>query len=274
MGDIRERAREILSVVPPLGQQINSVGPTASLFTQLTGVSQDTLTKNLAQGGIMTTCNAFTGWFGNQLGSKLYLGRFDLDTYLPKNGKGDAWIKSTPDTRPKYGDICRYAKFHVGVSLDFEGDIWNHVDSGQGGKSVGYDVIKRKRDDTAYTHAKLLGWVDIEVYFEGVAGSASAQQGNPVPDWLLGWWNVNWRGQSFYYYFGRNHDCQWTLTPPRDTSRPALVANDAGTVAVDVPNALTIRWATTGSVEKFARQSNAPMKGTWNDKEPLTASKI
>jgi hypothetical protein len=276
MGDIRERAREILSVVPPFGQQVNSVGPTATLFTQLTGVTQATLQANWDTGGIMTTCNAFTGWFGNQLGSKLYLGRFDLDTYLPKNGKGDAWVKSTPDTRPKFGDICRYSKFHVGVSLDFEGEIWTHVDSGQGGKKMGFDVIKRIRDKEAYSHTKLLGWVDIEAYFEGVGGSATAQQGNPVPDWLLGWWNVSWRGQHFYYYFGRNHDCHWTLSAPLDTTRPSLVSNDSGTVAVDVPNALTIKWATTGSVEKFNKQSigSGPMKGTWNDKEPLTATKM
>ena len=34
---MRERAKEILSAVPPLGQQINSDGPTAALFTKLTG---------------------------------------------------------------------------------------------------------------------------------------------------------------------------------------------------------------------------------------------
>ena len=33
--DIRERAKEILKVVPPLGQQINSTGSTAALFTKL-----------------------------------------------------------------------------------------------------------------------------------------------------------------------------------------------------------------------------------------------
>jgi len=276
MSDIRERAREILSVVPPLGQQINSVGPTASLFTQLTGVDQATLQKNWASGGIMTTCNCFTGWYGNQLGSKLILGRFDLDTYLPKNGKGDAWIKSTPDTRPKYGDICRYAKFHVGISLDFEGDIWNHVDSGQGGKNTGYDIIKRKRDTEAYSHTKLLGWVDIDILFNGSSASANpAQPSNPVPDWLLGWWNVNWRGQAFYYYFDRNLECSWTLTPPLDTTRPSLVVNDKGKVALDVPNAVTIKWGATGSIEKFNKLANSmPMRGTWNDKEPLAATKM
>src|SRR5262245_15310311 len=136
---IRERARQILDAeVPPLGQQITSVGPTADKFVKLTGISQATLEANWATGGKMTTCNGFTGWYSRALGSNIYLGRFDLDTYLPKMGKGEAWIKSTPDNRPKYGDICRYAHFHVGVSLDFDGDIWNHADSGQGGRSTGF----------------------------------------------------------------------------------------------------------------------------------------
>lgn len=280
---IRDRARDILSVVPPIGQQINSVGSTAQLFTQLTGTSQATLEQNWAGGGKMTTCNGFTGWFGNQLGSKLYLGRFDLDTYLPKQGKGDAWIKSTPDNRPKYGDICRFAKFHVGVSLDFEGDIWTHADSGQGGRTAGFDIIKRIRDKEPYSYQKLLGWVDIEIYFGESSGTGAAtgttatpdQPANPVPDWLHGWWDVRWRGQSFYYYFDRSREVGWTQIAPLDRSRPAMFYNDKGKLAIGVPNALSIVWNKTGSVEKFENPLNTPkMAGTWNDKEPLAATKM
>lgn len=278
---IRDRAREILSVVPPIGQQINSVGSTAQLFTQLTGTSQATLEQNWAGGGKMTTCNGFTGWFGNQLGSKLYLGRFDLDTYLPKNGKGDAWIKSTPDNRPKYGDICRFSKFHVGVSLEFEGDIWTHADSGQGGRTAGFDIIKRIRDKEPYTSQKLLGWVDIEIYFGESSGASTGtettpdQPANPVPDWLQGWWDVRWRGQSFYYYFDRSREVTWTQIAPLDRSRPSLVYNDKGKLAIGVPNALSIVWSKTGSIEKFENPLNTPnMKGMWNDKEPLAATKM
>jgi hypothetical protein len=43
MSSIRDRAREILSAVPPLGQQFNSDGPTAPLFTKMTGLTHENL---------------------------------------------------------------------------------------------------------------------------------------------------------------------------------------------------------------------------------------
>ncbi|MBI4907432.1 MAG: hypothetical protein HY820_27650 [Acidobacteria bacterium] len=273
---IRDKARQILSIIPPIGQQINSTGPTAGLFNQVTNMTQATLQANWDTGGIMTSCNGFTGWYSNQLGSPFSMGRFDLDTYLPKKGKGNAWIKSTPDKRPKYGDICRFAKFHVNVSLDFEGDVWTHADGGQGGKRTGYDIVKRIRDTTSYDPAKLIGWVDIELFFGEASEPASTEaKVSPVPDWLQGWWNVKWRGQAFYYYFDRQYKAQWTQQLPRDTTRPPLMSRDTGNVAIDSPSEFSIKWGATGSVEKFSKAPGPnPMRGTWNDKEPLTASKM
>lgn len=270
---IRDKAREILNEVPPLGQQINSVGPTAAKFTRLTGgVTHATLKANWDSGGIMTTCNAFTGWYAGQLGSKSYLGRFDLDTYLPKIGKSDAWIKSTADNRPKFGDICRHASFHVGVSLDFDGDVWNRCDSGQGGKGVGYDVIKRIRGTGPYDPKKLVGWVDIEIYFG--EGSSPSQTTNPVPEWLPGWWYVSWRNQPYYYYFDRSNKVKWTQVKPKDPNQPVTAANDTGAVTVENPTAISIRWGNTGSIEKLSLLGGGRMSGTWNGKEPLSASRI
>lgn len=48
---IRDTARQILNVVPPIGQAIASVGPTASLFTKLTGLTQSQLLQDWAGGG-------------------------------------------------------------------------------------------------------------------------------------------------------------------------------------------------------------------------------
>lgn len=276
---IRDKARQILSIIPPIGQQINSTGPTAQLFTQVTNMTQATLQSNWDSGGIMTSCNGFTGWYSTQLGSPFSLGRFDLDSYLPKKGKGDAWIKSGPGKRPKYGDICRYAKFHVGVSLDFEGDIWTHADGGQGGKRTGYDIVKRIRDTTAFDPSKLAGWVDIEIFFGETSTDAAAasteDKVSPVPEWLLGWWNVQWRGQAFYYYFDRGYKAQWTKQLPLDTSRPPLLSSDSGVVGIDSPNDFNIKWNATGSVEKFSKSVGPlPMRGMWNDKEPLSATRM
>lgn len=46
------------------------------------------------------------------------------------------------------------------------------------------------------------------------------QPANPVPDWLQGWWDVRWRGQSFYYYFDRSREVTWTQIAPLDRCPP------------------------------------------------------
>ena len=62
---------------------------------------------------------------------------------------------------------------------------------------------------------------------------------------------------------------------PRDTTRPALAFNDTGKVSVESPSDFSIVWGKTGSIEKFARPLGSPqMRGSWNSKEPLAASKM
>jgi hypothetical protein len=267
---IRERAKDLLKDVPPLGQQINSDGATAALFTKLTGgVTHARLVKNWEGGGIMTTCNEFVGWFGRALGSKDYLGRFDIEKYLAHIGKSNAWVPSTNGARPKYGDIFRPKSFHMGISLDFDGDTWNTVESGQGGPKAGRDIIKRKQ--TTYDGSTLQGWVDLELYF------GSAAQSGPVPEWLPGWWQVTWRGQTYYYYFDRNRQAKWTQNLQQSASQPPVAANDTGNFAIDANGTITIRWGASGSVENFSRvlvTPNEQMRGTWNGTEPLTAVKM
>ena len=113
------------------------------------------------------------------------LGRFDIDTYLAKIGKGHAWVPAADGVWPQYGDIFRPKSFHMGISLDYDGDLWNTAESGQGGPKAGCDIIKRKQ--RPYDGSKLKGWVDLELYFNSPA------QVGPVPAWLVGWWKVIWR---------------------------------------------------------------------------------
>jgi hypothetical protein len=67
---------------------------------------------------------------------------------------------------------------------------------------------------------------------------------------------------------------------PRDTLLPPLLAvEDTGNFAIGFPIAVTNRWATTGSVEKFSGpqakdQQPTTLQGTWNGTEPLTAMKM
>jgi hypothetical protein len=272
--DIRERAKQILSEVPPLGQQINSVGPTANKFVKMTGTSQATLEANWKTGGIMTTCNAFVGWFGRELGSKNYLGRFDLEAMVKKWGKPHSWIPASSGAQPKYGDIFRSKKFHVGISLDFEGGMWNTAESGQGGSKIGYDIIKRKQ--TAWDANSLQGWVDIELLLGDSAQPSAQTNGIPIPEWLPGWWAVSWRQQTYYYFFERNLAVSWTLVQPSNPSQPPAGARDKGSVTIEPHNVVTIVWGATGSVEKLVKAPtvNEQMGGTWNGKEFLSAVKL
>jgi hypothetical protein len=166
LSDIRDKARGIIDAALPLPNTvITSDGPTAAKYNEMTGLSQDTLTANWATGGIMTGCNGFTGWYGTKMGSKKYLGGFDLKHLAAIAGKPDAWIVSTNDNRPQYGDILRHASFHVDVSLGFDGDILLRAAGGQGGKAVGHDIIKRVRGLAPYDPKKLVGWIDIDRFF-------------------------------------------------------------------------------------------------------------
>ena len=59
MSAIRDNARKILDAALPASMIITSNGPTASKYTEMTGLSHKTLTDNWATGGIMTREEAF-----------------------------------------------------------------------------------------------------------------------------------------------------------------------------------------------------------------------
>jgi hypothetical protein len=88
-----------------------------------------------------------------------------LNEIVRKAGKPESWIASTPDNRPQYGDILRHTAFHVDVALGFDGDILLRAAGGQGGKGVGHDIIKRVRGAASYDPRRLMGWIDIDIYF-------------------------------------------------------------------------------------------------------------
>ncbi|MGL4812695.1 MAG: hypothetical protein ACRCXM_13045, partial [Beijerinckiaceae bacterium] len=202
---IREQARAIIDAALPPGKIITSNGATASKYTEMTGLSQAALEKNWSGGGIMTGCNGFTGWYGQKLGSKKYMGVFDLQKLCKDAGKPGAWILSKSSNRPKYGDILRHASFHVDVALDFSGDILNRAAGGQGGKKMGCDVIRRVEGKSAYDSSKLVGWIDIEAYFGDAAAAVIA-----TPAWLTGWWEVRDATDTYYYYFSPGNSVQYT----------------------------------------------------------------
>jgi hypothetical protein len=273
MADIRALAKSVLSVVPERPGQITSLQPE---YQKYTGLSHATMKKNWDGGGIMTGCNAFTGWYARTLRGMVpdcnaptaYLGRFDLATYLPTIGMGHAWVKSSPTNWPYYGDICRHKSFHVGVSLDFIGEQWEHADAGQGGKGVGCDILKRTLSKTNYDWTKLEGWVDIEVYY------GTAPQLGAVPDWLQGWWNINWRGDNYYYFFNVDRRVKWTQQKPRDLISRPLSAEGTGNFTID-DKWVAIYWE-SGTVEVFQRSDSddAHMEGRYNNMEDISGDRM
>jgi hypothetical protein len=82
--------------------------------------------------------------------------------------------------------------------------------------------------------------------------------------------------QDYYYCFDQNWQVKWTQTQPTDKSQPPLLANDTGSVVLDLPSTLTIRWGKSGTVEKYNKpvDSDQQLQGKWNDTEPIRALKL
>ena len=118
MSAIRDKARTILDGALPSTTVITSNGPLGSKYTEMTGLSHKALTDNWATGGIMTGCNGFTGWYGRKMGSSTYLGVFDLQGVVKKAGRPGAWVPSTRENRPQYGDIAQEHAHRAQVRRD------------------------------------------------------------------------------------------------------------------------------------------------------------
>lgn len=270
MTPIRDRAKAILDDIEKK-TPIRSHDKTGYYQKYTGGLKHETMEANWKKGGIMTGCNAFVGWYAAQLGSQKYLGRFDLPSYLPSIGKSHAWVKSSKNNQPQYGDILLHAGLHVDVALGFDGKALVRMAAGQGGRSAGCDVLNKVRGKSDYNPANLQGWIDLDLYF----GPGAAV--NPLPDWLPGWWTVTWRGDRYFYFFDRDYNVQWTRNAPASIGQPPGAANDTGSVTMESAAAVTVRWGTTGSLERFVllpAVGSMQMKGTWNGSEPLLSVRM
>jgi hypothetical protein len=284
---IRDRARAYIDRHLPIGTEIRS-STQSQKFLELTGTKHQTMWDNWVGGGMMTACNGFVQQYALVgMGSKHNPGGFGLAKLAKDAGKPNAWIPSTKTARPKYGDIWEYSQsLHVGVVLDFatpdQDGFWWHADAGQGGPQRdkvtkkldpnSCDIIKRSMSKTRYDHTRLLGWIDIELYLGDFLDI-------PQPEWLIGWWKVNWRSQDYYYYFGRNRQATWTETAPLNYDVPPICfPTHNGKVDVDTKGGVVITWNDTGSVEKLSSTgiglNGLHMEGFWQDVERLYAVKL
>jgi hypothetical protein len=100
----------------------------------------------------------------------------------------------------------------------------------------------------------------------------------PVPQWLIGWWEVSWRSQTYYYYFANNHQATWTQIAPLNYEVPPIcfpIQN--GIVGVDIQGKVTITWNDTGSIETLTLSvgsTSLQMNGFWQNLEHLWAIKL
>ncbi len=217
-------------------------------FLKYTGQSHVGLLEAWASGSQLTTCNAFAGRCGNKMGfTKFALGQFEIATVLYNGGLGHAWIPAESGARPRYGDIFRSRHYHMGVSLDFDGEggnTWNTAEGGQGGKGAGCDKVKRKQ--ATWNPESLQGWVDV---------GALLAAGKPTPSWIGGWWEVRSTGRVHYYHFGSNGvvRCVSAGMAPRNRFAPPPKGAATGFYEIKRYSDVVIRWADSDEDETFQR---------------------
>jgi len=100
----------------------------------------------------------------------------------------------------------------------------------------------------------------------------------PIPEdaILAGWWEMNWRGTPYFYFFERGR-AWYTKSRPTSKGNPGL---RTGTGYYFEPRVASrsdflICWNETGAVEEFAISPNRQsLTGTWNGSEQITGHRL
>lgn len=288
---IREKALKILDRVPKgaIFRSSDGVGPgnptgKGNPYHTMTGLNHDDLLTNWRgpppYNG-KTGCNGFTGWYGGQLGSPVSFAGFPLREAVVGAGKAHAWIEPTATNEPQPGDVLKHAgKLHMDVAVGFDGKKLVRVAAGQGGpkrdakgkliEATSFDVLKRVTGDGPYNFRNLEGWVNIDLLFDASMKSMA------IPGWMLGWWRIEWMGDTYYYLFEPSSVVTWTRTKPikRDAKPVHIGGTGTGRITAD-GESVEITWKSENT--EFLTRTNptsAEMRGSWNAKEPILAWKM
>ena len=121
--------------------------------------------------------------------------------------------------------------------------------------------------------AQTTGFADtLAADFRALTNAAPAPRA-PLPDWILGWWRVTWRGDVYYYFFESSGIAGYTTARPGNTLQSIAWPQDTGGASAN-GDQISVRWNATGSVERFRRGNGSSMTGMWNDREQLLATRL
>lgn len=100
----------------------------------------------------------------------------------------------------------------------------------------------------------------------------------PIPEdaILAGWWEMNWRGTQYFYFFERGR-ASYTKNRPSSKANPGLRTGTGYYFEPHVASSsdFLICWTETGSVEEFAiSQDRQRLTGMWNGSEQITGQKL
>jgi hypothetical protein len=278
----RSEAMQLLNKNVPAGVEIQSERD-KKRFEELTYTSHKTLTDNWSNGGIMTACNGFVGWYAVQMG--IVTGKkddpkiaswFRLEESMRAIGKGHAWVSADGRSEPQEGDILHHYKdgtgLHVDVCMGFDkAHKLMRAAAGQG-KPPKYDVLKQVTGTAPYNYRNLLGWLDLEQFFWQPPYPGS----EPMGHWVFGWWKV-YDGNQYYYYFYRDGRVQYTEKPPATPFAPPKAPVNFGTYTYEPGRQIVIEWNPVDggpTIETFSAQTDLKaMNGTSNKYAPLYASR-
>lgn len=230
-------------------------------FQRMTGYTHYDLLKKWVNDRT-TTCNEFCSKCAVAMGytSKDGVGKFDIADWLTRYGLGHCWVPASTGAEPKYGDVFRmFAKSldqngvnlnHMGVSLYIDGKNWYTVESGQGGPTTGYDVIKRKRHD--WKPDALQGWVNMKALIDAE---------KPIPHWLGGWWEVEEGAyEVWYYYFGAPNKVYYSQEAPTSLYAPPNRPGTIGSFSMKGMFGVQISWNSADVDEELTAGIQDPKK--------------
>jgi hypothetical protein len=285
----RDDAMALIGSVLKPGVEIRSKRD-SDLFKKYTGTSHETLVENWKGGGIMSACNGFVSWYAGRMGVSITdadhkkASWFTLEAALRAIGKGHAWVPADGNADPQKGDILHHRKegtgLHVDVAMGLTADRrLIRAAAGQitflkpRNPAKEEDVLKIVTGTGRYSYRNLLGWLDLERFFE----PASGPEATPNVNWAIGWWDVT-DSQQYYYHFDTDGSVRYMKQRPKMMFVPPKTPINTGRYSFRQHNVVFIRWNPWDgepTEETFTADGvRQTMKGTSNRFEPLAARRM